>query len=569
VEKLPQGRAEGRALRRLAWLAAARLALALAILGAVSSLEGAGRGVAPEAAKGLYVTLGFACLVSAITGTLLRRIRDARRFGAAQVVLDLATVSALVHFTGGAESIFISLYVLVVVYGALFFERRGALGAAALAAASFGALLSAQKLDFIQSFGPAVPTLVLATVWGVHGGALVVVAFLASFLSRELRIADQALDRSRRDLHRLQRLHARTVESLLSGLLTTDREGIVTSMNPEAERISGARGDGFVGKSVEEVLPGVQALLRQGPADGSPSRPRARIPYRNQRGKSLHLGLATSVLREADGTPAGHVVIFQDVTAVVEMERQLRRSERLAAVGQLAAAIAHEIRNPLAAMSGSIQLLAGGLPPESKQGEAGRLMEIVLRETDRLNRLITDFLQYARPSPPRLEAVLLAPIVTETLELLGQAEGKGLDLEARVPAGLGVHADAAELRQLFWNLLLNAAQAMPSGGKLTLVAEPRLRPPAQDEVDTVRTERVGERAPGVEISISDSGVGIAPDVLDHIFDPFFTTKRAGSGLGLATVHRIVESNGGRLWVTSALGAGTTFRIWLPGAEAER
>ncbi len=561
-------RADGRGLRRLAWLAAVRLVLALAILGIVSTLQSFGRGVAPDAMGGLYATLAFACLVSAGTGAWLGRVRNVRRFGALQVCLDLLTVSALVHFTGGADSIFVSLYVLVMVYGALFFERRGALFAAGLAAACFGAVLVAQNFGWLRSTGPEVPAFVLATVWGVHGGALLLVAFLASFLTRELRMVDQALDRSRRDLKELQRLHARTVDSLLSGLVTMDREGRITSMNPEAERISGGRAEDFIGHSVEEVLPGVRTLLGGASGEAPSTRARLRMPYLNHRGEALHLGLAASVLRESDASAAGHVVIFQDVTAVVEMERQLRRSERLAAIGQLAAAIAHEIRNPLAAMSGSIQLLAAGLPAAVREGEAGRLMDIVLRETDRLNRLITDFLQYARPSPARLEAVALAPLVSETLEMLGQGEGKGLAFEVSVAPELRVRADASQLRQLLWNLLLNAAQAMAEGGQLAVRARPGPRPAAQDDAEAVRTVDQGEGTPGVEISVSDTGGGIAPEVLDQIFDPFFTTKRAGSGLGLATVHRIVESNGGRLWVESALGAGTTFRVWLPQAEEE-
>lgn len=554
-----------RARRRLAWLCAARLALALAILGAVAGLASSGRAVGPEAANGVYATLAFACVVSAVTGAFLGRLREARRAGVIQVGLDVAIVTSLVHFTGGAESVFVSLYVPPVVYGALVGERRGAFAAAGLAASAFGALLLAQQTGFVRSYGPAVPNVALATLWGVQGGALVVVAFLASLLVRELRIADQALDRSRRDLHRLQRLHARTVESLLSGLLTVDRDGRITSMNPEAERITGELGGRALGRAIEAVLPGVELLLRSGPGE---ARPRARIAFRDPRGELHHLGVATSVLREGDGTPAGNVVIFQDVTAVVEMERQLRRSERLAAVGQLAAALAHEIRNPLAAMSGSIQLLASGLPAPPADGEPRRLMDIVLRETDRLNRLITDFLQYARPAAPRLEAVEIAPLVAETAEMLSQGEGKGVSVTTAVDAGLRVQADGGQLRQVLWNLLVNAVQAMPEGGALRIDAAPRPRPLAQAELESVRTGGDEEGVPGVEISVSDTGVGIAPEVLDQIFDPFFTTKRAGTGLGLATVHRIVEGFGGRLWVQSAVGAGTTFRIWLPRAEEE-
>ncbi|MCC6642771.1 MAG: PAS domain S-box protein [Deltaproteobacteria bacterium] len=556
------GPAQVRARRRLAWLVGTRLVLALALLAVSSGLPLAGRSGTPEAAHGLHSTLVLACLVSALSGARLRWVRSLRRFAAAQVALDLATVGALVHFTGGADSVFASLYVPVVAYAALFFERRGALLAACLAALSFGAVLAVPALGWVRGFGPVMAAPILASVWGVQGGALLVVALLASFLSRELHLTGEALARSRHDLHRLRWLHARTVESLLSGLVTTDPDGRITSLNPEARRISGIRTEDVLGRHVEEMLPGAGALLR--PGEGVP---RARMSYQNRRGDALHLGLAASVLREVDGSPAGHVVIFQDVTSVVEMEQQLLRSERLAAVGQLAAAIAHEVRNPLAAISGSIQILAGGLVEQSRNEEPGRLMEIVLRETERLNRLITDFLQYARPAPTRGEAVCLAGVVAETAEMLAKGEGKGLEIEIDVPSHLAVWADRGQLQQLLWNLLLNAAQAMPGGGGLRVSATPRARAGTQGEQGPVRTVQEGEADPGVEISVVDTGVGIAPDVLDHIFDPFFTTKRAGSGLGLATVHGIVERNRGQLRVESAPGSGTTFCVWLPCAKS--
>jgi two-component system sensor histidine kinase PilS (NtrC family) len=564
VETSAGSRIEGRPRRRLAWLAGARLFFALAILLATFGLSISARTLAPEATTGLHATVVLACLVSGASAIWLRRARNLRRFGAVQVGLDLVIVTALVHFTGGADSIFVSLYVPVVVYGALCFDRRGAVLGAALAAFGFGGLLVAEKIGILRSFGGATSWSALVTLFGAQGGALVLAAFLASFLSRELQLADQALDRSRRDLHRLQRLHARTVESLLSGLFTTDREGRITSFNPEAERISGGRADEFLGRRVAEVLPGLAMLLD--PSDERRS-PRARLGYRNRRGEALHLGASASVLREADGSPAGHVVIFQDVSAVVEMERRLRRTEKLAAVGELAAAIAHEVRNPLAAISGSIQLLDAAATQDVRDGEPGRLMAIVLRETERLNRLISDFLQYARPAALRLESVAVAPLVAETLEMLAAGEGKEIRASARIDPELRVRADPAQLRQLLWNLFLNAAQAMEGRGELRVEAEVQKAPAAQDEFGEIRTASRGEGASGVEISVSDSGVGIDPEVLDRIFDPFFTTKAAGTGLGLATVHRIAEAHGGQISVESSRGAGAIFRIWLPGAEA--
>jgi two-component system sensor histidine kinase PilS (NtrC family) len=291
-------------------------------------------------------------------------------------------------------------------------------------------------------------------------------------------------------------------------------------------------------------------------------RPRARQPYRNRRGEDLHLGLAAYVLRDAEQA-RGHVVIFQDVTEVVEMEGELRRSERLAAVGRLSASIAHEIRNPLAAISGSIQMLSRRMEALEPAGEARQLMDIVLRETDRLNRLVTDFLHYARPGPPRRESLRVAELIAEVGKMFEAARPEAVRLEVDVPADLSVSADAAQLRQVLWNLVLNACQAMPSGGRLRISARPAAEPEPQGGSREGRRE-VAEKSCGVEISVADEGIGIAPEVMERIFDPFFTTRREGSGLGLATVHRIVEEHGGSIRVESAPGKGTSVRVRLPG-----
>jgi two-component system sensor histidine kinase PilS (NtrC family) len=246
------------------------------------------------------------------------------------------------------------------------------------------------------------------------------------------------------------------------------------------------------------------------------------------------------------------------------MERELRRSERLAAVGELSASIAHEIRNPLAAISGSIQLLGSAAAPRGSR-EAARLREIVLRETDRLNLLITDFLRYARPGPLRIEAVALRGLVAELLEMLGSVIPGGVAVRVDVPDGLAVQGDAAQLRQILWNLAINSLQAMPDGGVLSIAAAPAASQgggvPGRNHLEE---EKGGE---AVDVCVRDEGSGIPPELLDRVFDPFFTTKPGGSGLGLATVHRIVEEHGGSLRVESQLGSGTAVWLRLPRAEA--
>jgi two-component system sensor histidine kinase PilS (NtrC family) len=563
-------REDARVERRLARLVAARLVLLLALFVAALALEGRGD-AEPAARDGLYAALATAFLSSVVFAVLLPRIRRAGTFGALLIPTDAVLVTALVHFSGGDESLFGFLYPLVAVFGAVVADRRGAFAAAGLCASLHGAVLLAAARGWLPDYGaPHAPEPVLLAFWSVHTAALVVVALLASHLSREVRAADARLDQSQSHLARLRRLHERIVESLMSGLLTTDPSGRVTSFNREAERITGVAVAAALGRDVDEVIPGVQERAVARAMAGAPlAKLRERMAYRNRRGEDLHLGLSASVLRDEDGAVAGTVVIFQDVTRVVEMEAELRRSERLAAAGKLAADIAHEVRNPLAAISGSIQMLLAGDGGEDARGERARLSDIVLRETDRLNGLITDFLQYAHPRAPRLEPLALAGAVDEVLQMLEHAAGPDVKVETRVAPDLRVLADPAQLRQLLWNLCLNAVQAMPAGGALRVAAR-RLAPGApQGGVGDVRNVATEEGTERVEICVSDTGAGIPPESLDRIFDPFFTTRADGTGLGLATVHRIVEAHGGSLRVESVPGAGTTFSIELRGAREER
>ncbi len=549
--------------RRLAHLMAARLGLSLVVLGVALFVTAAGDSAATERAeRGLYTTVVIAFLATIVFAAIHRRVRRVESFGAVQVATDVAIVTALVRFSGGAESIFSFLYLPIAVYAALLLGRGGAYGATAAAALCYGALLATSGPGWLPESEPGSGQQVLrVALWGVHAGALLLVALLASALAQERERAGHALDQRTRALRSLQRLHERTVESLTSGLLTIDPDGVITSFNPEAEQITGRPAGEVLGRALEEVIPGAAELVMEPQLGGDPPvRLRARLRYRSHDDRELHLGLAGSVLRGPEGARGGHVVIFQDVTQVVEMEGELRRQERLAATGALAAHLAHEIRNPLAAISGSVQVLDAMGPSAGE--ERSRLMQIVVRETDRLNALITDFLQYARPSPAKSEPVVLAAELAELGEMFETVRPDGVALALDVPAGLCVLADGDQLRQLLWNLLLNGVQAMPDGGSLRVLA----RAVAAQELREGGRRGEGEVPGWVEIAVEDTGTGIPEDVVDRIFDPFFTTKKDGTGLGLATVHRIVEGNGGHLSVESSVGRGTTFRVHLPPAQ---
>lgn len=551
--------------RRLLRLLAARLVLSVAVLAAALALVGVREG-AEDAERGLYGTLAAAFLASALSGLCFHWVRSAARFGAAQVATDVVLLSSLVTFSGGKDSPFTFLYVPVIVYAARLFGRPGAYGSAAGASLAYGVLLAAIEAGGLPTWpeAPVGARLAAFPLWGLHSGAWLLVAFLASALSRDLHRAGRELERRKTDLGRLRHLHARTVESLTSGLLTTDREGRVTSFNPEAERITGLAARAALGRPLGEILPGVPEEIARLPSS-SVGRMRSRLGFRRAGGEELHLGVAASRLRDAEAAPIGHVVIFQDLTEVVRMESELRRSERLAAVGELAAGMAHEVRNPLAAISGSIQMLRGALGGGEADAEGRRLMDIVLRETDRLDALLAEFLRFARPAPPKPTSVELARVVEEVTEMFAGSCPAGIELVRDVPADLAAWVDEDQLRQLLWNLLRNAVPAMPEGGRLGVTAQ--AAPAPQEAGARDRKAAEGKEGAGVEIQVADTGTGMAPEVLERIFEPFFTTRPSGSGLGLATVHRVVEANGGRLRVESACGRGTVFRVWLPRPEA--
>ena len=537
---------EGRG--RLARLMAARLATSVAVLGLALVFVGPGE-EAQEAARGLYGSIAAAFLCTAIFAAVLPWVRKIEPYAVLQIAVDLALVTSAVLFTGGGRSIFSFLYLPIVVLGAILFDRRGGYGAAVAASIGFAGVVT-----FGQGGSGAVidSADVKFAIWGMHTGGLVLVAMLSTTLARELRTADADLEASRAALTRLEALHQRTIESVTSGLLTTGFRGRVVSCNPEGEMILGLPSDRILGRAAGELLPGVAALM-DGPADPQ-RRERTRLRLSLPDGRVQHLGVAVSVLRSVEGKPDGHVVIFQDVTKVVELEAELQRSARLAGVGELAASIAHEIRNPLAAISGSVEMLEQNGEPEDRK----RLHAIVLREIDRLDRLISDFLLYARPNPPKLETVGLAELFQEFEEVDSGSTGR---LRCEAPPGLTVEADSAQLRQVLWNLIRNARDASPDGAEVCVSAR------ALDPQETGKPGRnTSEEGRGVEITVSDAGEGIGPEALDRIFDPFFTTKEEGTGLGLATVHRILDAHEAAVHVESRPGVGTTFHLSF-GCEA--
>jgi two-component system response regulator PilR (NtrC family) len=483
--------------QRLGRLLAARLVVTLGVLSSAVAMSAAG--LFPENERGLYATIISAFVVTIALAASIHRL--GQRLGWAQIAIDVAIVTGLVRFSGGGESIFVFLYVPVAVYAALLYGRRAGYAAAVAAALAYGVVLSTNA----GTLGSPWPEALRVAMWVGQASALLLVALLSNALMSERDRVRRALSERTRDLRSLQRLHARTVDSLNTGLATTDTAGRITSFNPEAERITGVRAAVALGVPFETILPGSSVSL-----DCEDAR-RTQLEFLDPQGQLLHIGLSSSTLRSEEGAEDGHVIIFQDVTRIVEMEHALRRGERMAAIGELAARLAHEVRNPLAAISGSIEMLdhAKGEPDE----EASRLRKIVLRETERLDSLITDFLLYARPAPPLASRVALTAVIEEIAALLAAQTGPAASIQQHcdVEQDLVICADEGQLRQVLWNLCRNAVEAMPEGGVLEIRG---LQWPPQ--AAALGDRNGGEARGTVEFVVADSGIGIAEDQLDQV-----------------------------------------------------
>jgi two-component system sensor histidine kinase PilS (NtrC family) len=512
--------------RKLAWLTLFRLATVTVLLGGTALTDFGWSGELADGPGPLYVLIAATYVVSLGLAIWLRLRRALATLAYAQVAVDVAIAAAVVGLTGFGESFFAFLFSLAIVNGAILRWRRGAL---------FGALLSvAVYLPLVTLAAARAPARLTLFV---HLSGFVATAALASYLAEQLRRTGEQLAEREIDLEALSALHEALVQSVASALLTVDREGRVTFLNRAGEAMTGLS----------------LAAIRGAPAERwfgafRPHEARGETWLESARGERLRVGYTVSPLVARDGTSLGEAIVFQDLTRLREMEVAVQRSERLADLGRVAAGLAHELRNPLASMTGSVELLRAGAAPD---GEDARLMDIVLREASRLEQLVAKFLQFSRPAPPRREAVDLGELARDTLAVFANDPAAA---RVQVEEALGAapaSCDPDQIRQVLWNLVLNAAQAIAGA----------------DRGGRVRVETRGEAGGVAVLVVEDDGPGIAPADLQQLFTPFFTTKERGTGLGLPTVQRIVDAHGGSIAVESAPGEGTRFIVRLAARAA--
>jgi two-component system, NtrC family, sensor histidine kinase PilS len=465
---------------------------------------------------------------------LIRRAKKVFLFAYIQLVLDVFAEIVLIYITGGIESWFSFTLILTVLSSSIVLNQKAGYIVASMSCILYGTLLDLQfyRLIPIPYEGIMLEKQFLYNIF-IHTVSLFVTAYLAGYLSSRLEETVEKLAEKDSHLRDLEIFNTKVIESLPSGLVTTDIDGNVIIFNRAAEKIIGIAKNDIIGRTIENALPFLKIPIREGR--------REEVLSRHNHASKI-IGIHISILRDLNGRETGFIGIFQDLTVLKELEEEMKNKEKWAAIGELSANIAHEIRNPLASLRGSIEMLREGKIPEKHRDN---LMGIVINETERLNTIVTDFLTYSRPKPLDIQKVDLNALLSDTLELLrNTAQDKGdIIVRQESEGALLVSLDPLKIRQVFWNLGVNALEAIEKGGELT-----------------VSTEETQDK---VSIIFSDTGTGMSKDEVEKIFYPFHTTKERGTGLGLSIAYRIIEEHQGRIVVQSTPGSGTTFEIILP------
>lgn len=555
-------------LGRIKWLMVLRLLFATFLLVATVVVQArAYPAFLNTSLASLYILTGVIYFLTLCYALLLDRIKRYVLFAYVQLVFDVLFVTALIYVTGGIESIFSFMYILTIINAAIMLYRRGGLLIASASSIGYGSLLDLQYFGVVHPYYTRASELMTYTIGYyfytllMNIAAFYLVAFLSSYLTEELRRSSVKLKAKQYDLDQLELLNRNIVQSINSGLITLNNELKITYVNPATELILGLSNEELEVSYIGDVFPAIVPRLRLGDQGGGNDVVAHRqegidIEFDRRDGARLHLGFSQSVLRDPGGDEIGLILIFQDLTEFRQMQDQVRRMDRLAVAGELAAGIAHEIRNPLASLSGSIQMLRDEVDFGPMQQ---RLMDITMREAERLNALVNEFLLFSRPEKAVDRSVEVNEVIDDTLEMLKNSPelSRPIRIEKNLNKDLWVHIDSQRLQQVIWNLVLNAVQEMKNSGRLSVAT-------------AIRTKRGSGNAQEklAEISISDTGPGILPENQGKVFDPFFTTKDQGTGLGLTIVHRIVENYGGKIFLDSDGRSGTTFTLHFPLAEED-
>jgi two-component system sensor histidine kinase PilS (NtrC family) len=462
-----------------------------------------------------------------------------------QFLIDSLLITLLIWWTGDLSSPYITLYVVLISVASIFLRPLSTLILAFVCVALFVGIAVIVALNIFSDPISPPPMAKIVQIVSFHVVAFLVVGLLSARLA-ERKYSGDSLAEATKNLANLRLLHERIIESIRSGLITTDIDGTIYTFNVAAAEITGRSSSEMIGTSIQKLFGDISEAVSyalNGATDPDQP-PRFEADLLTPEGFAVKIGYSVSLLYSEQNEMSGLIVTFQDLTEIRSMEENVRRKDRLAAVGRVGAGLAHEIRNPLGAMRGAIQVLESTTPKDSVHTD---LMSIILRESDRLNSIITNFLSYARPKAGNFTEVDICEAVRETIKLIKHSPDvtDNHEVIADLPdSPIEIEGDSTQLKQIFWNLARNAVNAMPEGGTFRIQVE---------------------RAPNkrVKIRFSDTGLGMPPEKVEQLFEPFTTSTTGGTGLGLSIVYQIVRDHNGTINVRSAEGEGTVITVDLP------
>lgn len=500
--------------------------------------------ISDQSYRGLVRLMALSFLFSVISHVFIKFTKFNQFIAYLQVIWDLLFVSILLLFTGGINSPYSFLYLLSIMNSAVLLGRREALYTASLCGIFYGTIIDFQYFGLLSSFGlnkfAAIQPGGMQIIYNIflHLIGFYLTSLITCYLADLARRSEEALRTKSIDFDELERLSASIVANIESGLITITTDGNIRVFNPYAEQLTGRLQSEVYNIPISSVFPEIAAVIGENGAITS-----GEILCNLSENNCKILGFSSIPFTDKHGNTLGIIINFKDLTSKKKLEEALKRSDRLAALGELSARMAHEIRNPLASMSGSVQLLSEhGSITESDQ----RLLNIISREADRLNMLITEFLTYAKPVSPRKEIFNLFELVEE-IKLLLTSDKRfiNISINNNIPLSTTVNADINQLKQIFINLVQNAAESIGDQGQIDINTTINLD-------DTI-------------ITVKDNGAGLTAESAKHLFEPFWTTKGEGTGLGLAIIYRIIEEHGGMINAESVPEGGCLFTVTLPNS----
>ncbi len=515
----------------------------------------------------LSIVVGVAYFLSLSYALLLRWKVHIPAICWAQVFGDLLVVGGMIYATGGIESPLSFVFLFVIVATSVMLPRAAVYLAASGASIIYGLIVDLEYFNVIQpiyffqksnisyqgAYGFYIIAMNLASYYSV--------AYLSSILTHRMRLIKEELRTKSLDLKKLQEFHKNVVQNLVNGLITTDLEGNITSMNTACQIITGYSAQTSMGRKIFQLIdmPKLNEFYEK--------RSEVELPttlegeFKRSDGESILVMIKISALIQPDDNiplgvmrPDGFIFVFEDLTEMRKMEEKILQSEQLAAVGRFSAGLAHEIRNPLASLSGSIQVLKESLKLDDQYQ---RLMDIVLKETERLNTIVSEFLAYSQPRDTKTTVIDFTQMLQDIVLLLKNSNDYDSSIDVQIHAPdkhILIQSEEDLVKQMVWNLCINAMQAMDKAGKICLELQ---------EVESYHHANFHTDSKGILLIVEDQGRGIPEENLQKLFDPFFTTREEGVGLGLATVVKIVQKFGGNIALYSEPAKGTRFEIYMP------